>query len=79
MRKLKIKFILIASVSFLAVLFMVLGLVNYISLRSVRDDIYTTLKIIIDNGGLPEYSNKKYNKYDIVVTARVIFSLTSII
>ena len=73
MRKLKVKFILIASVSFLAVLFMVLGLVNYISLRSVRDDIYTTLKIIIDNGGLPEYSNKKYNKYDIVVTPETVY------
>ena len=52
---------------------MVLGLVNYISLRSVRENIYTTLKIIIDNGGLPEYSNKKYSKYDIVVTPETVY------
>ena len=73
MRKLKIKFILIASGSFFMVLIMVLGLVNYISLRSVRENIYTTLKIILDNDGLPEYSNKKYNKYDITVTPETVY------
>ena len=60
MQKLKLRFILIASVSFFIVLVLVLGIVNIISMRSINEDIFTTLRIIMDNSGLPDYKNKKF-------------------
>jgi Signal transduction histidine kinase len=64
MKKLKIKFIIIASVSFFIVLIAVLGLVNFISYKNVNSEIYATLRIITDNRGLPDFTNNKYKKYD---------------
>ena len=73
MQKLKLRFILIASVSFFIVLVLVLGIVNIISMRSINEDIFTTLRIIMDNSGLPDYKNNKYKKYDIFVTPETMY------
>ncbi len=74
MQKLKLKFILIASVSFFLVLITVLSVVNYISYRSIYSEIYTTLRIITKNGGLPDYINNEYKNYDdFFVTPETIY------
>ncbi len=74
MQKLKLKFIFIASISFSLVLITVLGVVNYISYRSIYSEIFTTLRIITENGGLPDYINNEYKNYDdFIVTPETIY------
>ena len=73
MKKLKLKFILIASGSFSLVLIIVLGIINFISFRNIYSEIYTTLRLITENHGLPDFSNNQYKKYDDIIITPEIF------
>ena len=49
LRKFRIKFILIATVSVALVLIIVLGLVNFVTYRNATSEIYTTMEFISEN------------------------------
>ena len=49
LRKFRIKFILIATVSVALVLLIVLGLVNFVTYRNATREIYTTMEFISEN------------------------------
>ena len=49
LRKFRIKFIFIATLSVMIVLFIVLGLVNFVTYRNAASEIYTTMEFISEN------------------------------
>ena len=67
-KKMKLKFIMIAGIAVVVVLFIVLGLVNCINFYNNLYESYQTLEVILDNDGFLPASQSEVWMHDIIFT-----------